>query len=71
MYPLLALFVPYKDKKASSGSIGGLFFEVIRVIFWLGVIFSLLGLLIGESIGAIGLLFSPLISNQSLLALIP
>ena len=71
MYPLLALFVPYKDKKASSGSIGGLFFEVIRVIFWLGVIFTLLGLLIGESIGAIGLLFSPLISNQSLLSLIP
>lgn len=71
MYPLLALFVPYKDKKSTSGSIGNLFFECIRVIFWLGIIFALFGTLMTSITVTIGLLFAPLLSNQSLIALVP
>lgn len=41
LYPLLALFVPFKDKKSTTGATGNIFFEIIRVIIWLGIIFFL------------------------------
>jgi phage shock protein PspC (stress-responsive transcriptional regulator) len=37
LYPLLALFVPYQDKKASSGNVGNFFFELVRGIIWLAL----------------------------------
>ncbi len=71
LYPLLALFVPYKDKKSTSGSLGNIFFEIIRALFWIMVIGGLWSILMAAIAATIGIGFTPLISNQSLLALVP
>lgn len=71
LYPLLALFVPFKDKKITTGTTGNLFFEVIRVIIWLGVIFFLASALFGSLVGFTVLSILPTLSNQSLQAIVP
>ncbi len=71
LYPLLALFVPFKDKKITTGITGNLFFEIIRVIIWLGVTFFLASILFGSLVGFTVLSVLPTLSNQSLQAIIP
>lgn len=71
LYPLLALFVPYQDKKKSSGQVGNLFFETIRIIIWLGLIFFLWSTIIGTLIGSTFFLSLPLLSNQSIQSILP
>lgn len=71
LYPLLALFVPFKDKKSTTGQTGNMFFELIRIIIWIGVIFILLWILLGWLLGVTVFLVLPLLSNQSLQALVP
>ena len=71
LYPLLALFVPFQDKKKTTGQTGNLFFEVIRVIIWLGIIFFLGTALFGSLVGLTVISILPSLSNQSLQALIP
>lgn len=71
LYPLLALFVPYEDKKKSSGQVGNLFFETIRIIIWLGIIFFLWSTIIGALVGSTFFLSLPLLNNQSIQSLVP
>lgn len=71
LYPLLALFVPFQDKKATTGQTGNMFFEIIRVVIWLGIVFFLASALFGSLVWIT--LFSLLqsVSNQSLQSLVP
>lgn len=70
IYPLLALFVPFSDKKSSSGTIGSAIFEFIRIIIRLGVLLFLgLMILMTGSLFFIGLI--PNVSGQSIQSLIP
>lgn len=71
LYPLLALFVPYQDKKKSSGQVGNLFFEIIRVLIWWGVIFLLWSALFWTIFGISVVSILPTLSNQSLQGIIP
>ncbi len=71
LYPLLAIFVPFQDKKATTGQTGNIFFEIIRVLIWLGVIFFLASSLFGSLVGVTIFSFLPNLSGQSLQALVP
>ena len=71
IYPLLALFVPFQDKKATTGQTGNLFFEIIRVLIRLGVILFLGSALFGGLLGITIFSFLPTMSNQSLQAFVP
>lgn len=71
LYLLLALFVPFQDKKSTTGRTGNLFFEIMRVIIWLGVIFFLGMMIIGAITGIIIFSVIPPLSNQSLQSLVP
>lgn len=71
LYPLLALFVPFQDKKSTTGQTGNLFFEIIRVLIWLGVLFSLSAVLFGSVLGLTLFSFLPALSNQALQSFVP
>lgn len=70
-YLILALFVPYSDKKKTTGKIGNLFFEIMRVVLRLFVIWVLWFLLLGS----LGLMWfatlTPPIGNQVIWPWIP
>lgn len=70
-YPILALFVPYKDKNKTTGRIGNLFFEIIRVILRIAVIWWLGMTLLGAMVALWFLVFTPAINNQTIGARIP
>ena len=71
LYPLLALFVPYEDKKKSSGQVGNLFFELIRGIIWTGIFFFLWASIVGLIGGIVAYTGFPLLSNQSIQEIFP
>lgn len=70
-YIILALFVPYKDKSSTIGKSGNLFFEIIRVMIRLLILFGLGSAILAWSAGVILFPLFPSISNQSLQALMP
>ena len=71
LYALLALFVPFKDKQTTTGRTGNLFFELIRIIIWLGVLFFLGSTIFASLVGMTVLSVLPNLSNQSLQAIVP
>lgn len=71
LYVVLALFVPFKDKKSTTGLTGNLFFEIVRVIIWLGVICFLWTVIISSLVGLTMFAGLPTLSNQSIQDIIP
>lgn len=71
LYIVLALFVPYKDKKKTTGRIGNILFEVVRIALRLFVISTLLPMVWGSIFGTALLFFTPEVNNQSFAERIP
>lgn len=71
LYIILALFVPYRDKKKTTGKIGSILFELVRIALRLFVIFMLLPLVGGTLFGSWILFFTPEIANQSFTQRVP
>ena len=64
VYPVLALFVPFKDKEQTTWKNWNLFFELVRIGLWLMILFTLGGLFLW-GVMAITLFSSfPTISGQ-------
>ena len=71
VYPVLALFVPFKDKGQTTWKNWNLFFELVRIGLWLMILFTLGGLFLW-GIMAITLFSSfPTISGQVVQWVIP
>lgn len=71
LYPILALFVPFQDKKSSSGSLGNIFFELLRIIIWGAIIVMIGSIILGSGVAFIFGISIPPIGNQSVLMSIP
>lgn len=71
LYMILALFTPYKDKKKTTWKIWSLIFEVTRALLWLFAISILAPLVWAVIVWGWFLLFTPVVDNQSIAALIP
>ena len=71
VYPVLALFVPFKDKGQTTWKNWNLFFELVRIGLWLMILFTLGGLFLW-GVMAITLFSSfPTISGQVVQWVIP
>jgi|GEM_PF-473050 len=71
IYIILALFVPFKDKKKTTGTIGNVLFEIVRIAFRLLILGIILPLTFASLAATGAMFFAPVIDNQSIAAWIP
>lgn len=71
LYVILALFVPFKDKKKTTWAVGNVLFEIVRIAFWLLILSVVVPLTFGSLAGTWMMFFTPVIENQSIAAWIP
>lgn len=71
VYAILALFVPYKDKRKTTGVLGNVLFEIVRIVFWLFMLSIVLPATIATIVVTGLMVFTPVIDNQSIAARIP
>lgn len=70
-YLILALFAPYKEKQKTTGKVWNLFFEIVRALFWIVMVWFL-GVGVAGMTWLLGFtLFTPSLENQSLTMRIP
>ncbi len=71
LYVILALFVPFKDKKKTTGVIGSILFEIVRIAFWLIILSAIVPITVASIVVTGLIFFTPVIDNQSIAARIP
>ena len=71
LYVILALFVPYKDKRKTTGVVGNVLFEIVRAVFRLFILSAIIPATVAAIVVTGLMFFTPVIDNQSIAAWIP